>query len=108
MLFTVLEMLKKRLGIDAIERNWENNCINDYFKLPSTLIIPEGCWWIGYRAFWGCVRLEKVVISKSVKDIGSFAFYGCKNARVFIKNKNTTMGVCVFADCRDVKEKIRA
>ena len=34
----ILEMLKKRLGINAIESDWS---LCRYFKIPSTLIISE-------------------------------------------------------------------
>lgn len=72
-------MLKKKLGISAIERNWPNDDdeLKDYYKVPSTLIIPEGVEEIGQFAFWECDRLEKVIISRSVEEIGFKAFFGC-------------------------------
>lgn len=81
-------MLKKKLGIEAIERNWYweisdpfiGNIIG-FFKISSTLIIPEGCKGIGVNAFWSYDKLEKVVISKGVKWIGDCAFAGCRKLR---------------------------
>lgn len=79
-------MLKKRLGINAIERNWtmgknSSNC----FKIPSTLIIPEGCWEIGIAAFYGCWWLEEVRIPGSVDWIWSSAFEDCFRATVILE-----------------------
>ena len=47
-------MLKKRLGLEAIERDNSFTggvSVKTYFKIPSTLIIPEGCEKIGAGAF---------------------------------------------------------
>lgn len=46
-------MLKKRLGIEAIEVSRWNNLIFSVYKIPSSLIIPEGVEKIGNRAFGG-------------------------------------------------------
>ena len=49
-------MLKKRLGLEAIERNNSFSGgvnVETYFKISPTLIIPEGCVKIGEGAFWG-------------------------------------------------------
>lgn len=72
-----LEMLKKRLGLEIIERDWKGKYISSYFKISSPLIIPEGCVRIGKSAFRYCLRLKKVKISKNVKEIGNCAFWGC-------------------------------
>jgi len=72
-------MLKKRPGTEAIERNWSSveKLVYCYFKIPSTLIIPEGCVKVGGRAFWRCDRLKKVIIPEGVERIGLAAFEGC-------------------------------
>lgn len=72
-------MLKKRLGIEAIEKEglWGVSVIGLYFKIPPPLIIPEGCESIGKFTFWKCMRLKKVIIPKSLKRIGRFAFRCC-------------------------------
>ena len=61
-------MLKKKIGPEAIEKNWpaSNVCLCDYYKIPSTLIIPEGCERIGMCAFWGCKKLREVTIPKNI------------------------------------------
>ena len=65
-------MLKKKLGIEGIEIGYPSYF---YFKTPSTLIIPEGCREIGDDAFRKCKGLKKVVIPKSVVEIGNFYFF---------------------------------
>ncbi len=42
-------------------------------------VIPEGCTYIGRRAFADCANLMAVYIPKSVKEIGEDAFAGDKN-----------------------------
>jgi len=104
-------MLKKKLGINAIECNWpDDNCsLRDYFKIPSTIIIPESCEKIGYAAFWYCKELREVIIPESVEEIGDKAFCGCYNATVILKkpeHKFEFIGENALDDCRDVKEEV--
>ena len=42
-------MLKKKLGIESVERNWSVSAgyLIDYYKIPSSLVIPEGCEKVG-------------------------------------------------------------
>ena len=127
-------MLKKKLGAEAIERVWSwkgRLSISNYFKIPSTLIIPEGCEKVGNGAFDCCNKLKKVKISGSVKSIGTLAFGGCRelgvivipesveeirdcafdgceNAVIIIVNKSSEsdfkfLGRLVFRDCFTVK-----
>lgn len=125
-------MLKKKLGIEAIERDW---CwfIIDRFKTPSTLVIPEGCKRIGCHAFsgykelrnvvipesmkliensafCGCYKLEEVIIPKSVEAIGNYAFDRCKEAVIILRKPKSEfryIGLFSFDGCRDVKEEVR-
>ena len=82
----MLEMLKKRLGINAIERDWKGKYdrVYDFYKIPSTLIIPEGCGRIGRGVFEDCDWLKKVVISEGVLWIRGFAFWGCERLKEVI------------------------
>ena len=129
-------MLKKRLGLEVIERNWKGKYTYNFFKIPSTLIIPEGCEKIGDNVFWGCRNLkdvvipesvkrignsafcncwwlEKVVIPRSVKWIGYSAFYCCKNAVVTLEkpeSKFEFIAISAFSGCKCLlyaKEKVR-
>ena len=102
----VVKMLKKRLGIEAIESDWS---LYRYFKIPSTLIIPEGCEKITNWAFYDCSWLEKVVISGSVKVIGDCAFNKCKNATIILRKprrKFKKIAKNTFYSVRDVKEEV--
>ena len=104
-----LKMLKKRLGLEAIERNYLNSAA-EYYKIPSTLIIPEGCEKVGYRAFWGCHGLKKVEIPESVEEIRSWAFDWCYNAEIILKKPKRELkflGSWAFSGCRYVKEETR-
>lgn len=67
-------MLKKRLGVEGIERVV---AVHRLFKVPSTLIIPEGCKSIRICSFQGCCRkLKKVIIPRSVEKIEDWDFWG--------------------------------
>lgn len=84
-------MLKKKLGAEAIEKNWDFRgaiMVENYFKTPSTITIPEGCRKVGDWAFYYCSWLKKVRISESVKEIGIAAFAGCRNLEEVIIPKS--------------------
>lgn len=80
-------MLKKKLGAGAIERKWIDciGTIRNYFKIPSTLVIPGNVKNIEDWAFFCCERLKEVIIPGSVKRIGVEAFRGCTNAEITIE-----------------------
>lgn len=128
-------MLRKKLGIEAIERDW--NVISKsyhYFKITYTLIIPEGCEKVGNHAFEDYVWLEKIKIPKSVKEIGCCAFDKCKKlekvvipesvdwirwsafshcwrATIILRKPESEfkeIGRWAFNGVRDVKEEIRS
>ena len=72
-------MLKKRLGLEATEEKWHfPKKIRKYYKIPSTLTIPEECREIGN--FAGC-ELKEVVILPGCKRIGDHAFRNCHNLK---------------------------
>lgn len=79
-------MLKKKLGLSAIERNWEQSSprVRNIYKIPSSLVIPESCRKIGDWAFWKCKELREVEIPESVEEIGEDAFYDCYNLKKVI------------------------
>ena len=101
-------MLKKKIGPEAIEKNWpaSNVCLCDYYKIPSTLIIPEGCERIGMCAFWGCKKLREVTIPKSVQGIGYNAFWGCYEAKIILEAPKNFYISSNFEDCKAVIEKL--
>lgn len=107
-------MLKKRLGVEAIERGGslvKRTSVQTYFKVSSTLIVPESCKRIGGLAFFKCENLRKVEIPKSIKEIGYSAFYRCVRATIILRKPKSEIefiGGYAFEGCRNVKEEIRA
>lgn len=107
-----VKMLKKKLGLEAIERDWsliKRTSIETYFKIPSSLIIPDGCMKIGDRAFCDCKELSKIEIPKSVEVIGISAFDWCDNAVVILekpKSEFKYIGPYAFWECKNVKEEV--
>lgn len=124
-------MLYKKLGTEAIERDWEYDGVINYYKIPSTLIIPKSVWkigerafddceklkevvipksvvWIGYKAFQWCVNLKKVEIPNSVWKIGAYAFYNCYNAEIILKKpeSNFIIGANAFWSCKIVVDYV--
>lgn len=101
-------MLKKKLGINAIERRWwSDENLTNHFKIPSTLIIPEDCREIGGCAFWDCERLEKVVIPGSVEVIKYNAFWYCRKLREVIIPENVEeIEEGAFKGCSSLEEVI--
>lgn len=100
-------MLKKKLGFEAIEKDsWTLGVIGYskiglYFKIPSTLVIPDGCKWVGDWAFWRCKKLRKVVIPESVKVIEDFAFKECRDLEeVEIPKSVRWIGEEAFEGCK--------
>lgn len=126
-------MLKKRLGLEAIERDWYCNLRSMwFFKTPSSIIIPDGCERIGIYAFYcnwlkeveipksvkdigisafeRCIKLREVVIPESVERIDDDAFWGCSSAIIILKKPRSEfkfIGVRVFDYCGYVKEEVR-
>lgn len=122
-------MLRKRLGLEVIERGGLR--ARRYFKIPSSLIIPESCKKIGSSAFENCISLREVVFTESVEYIGRCAFegcwwlkkvvipkgckviednafWGCEEATIIIMNKSSEsdfkyFGRRAFRDCKEVK-----
>jgi len=102
-------MLKKRLGVEAVEKDWPNDNENfkDYFKVSLTLTIPDGCEKIGKSAFVNCISLKEVVISEGVELIGRCAFQGCwKLRKVTIPGSVESIGDWAFVRCNVLREVV--
>lgn len=52
-----------------------------------TLVIPEGVEKIGFSAFSGWCKLEKLVLPSTVKEIGQWAFQDCSNLKEVVVPK---------------------
>ena len=104
-------MLRKKLGTEAIERDWHCSRLINYFKIQSPLVISEGCEKIGTWAFWCCDNLKEVVIPKSVKRIEDYAFCSCRQATIILKKHKKDfkyIGISAFKGCKDVKKEVRS
>lgn len=111
MLLKVVKMLRKRLGIEAIEADYELgedlNFIENTYNLPSSLIIPEGCKRIGRNAFIQCVKLDEVIIPGSVVEIGNGSFWNCRYLKTIKILKGVKkIGDNAFWTCSKLKEVI--
>ena len=105
MLLSIVKMLKKKLGIEGIEKGrfWGYRIF--IFKVPPILIIPEGVESIGYHAFDDCMNLKEVIIPEGVKEIGKGAFADCKNLRkVEIPESVELIMDYAFVGCRGLKK----
>lgn len=104
-------MLKKRLGLECIEMDWNNHYgnVRTYYKIPTSLIIPEGCEKIGGFAFCCCDDLREVIIPKSVERISGEAFCHCRRATIILKKEWSEfkfIGSAAFFSCKNVKEEV--
>lgn len=102
-------MLKKKLGINAIERDWSNDfsSLKNYFKVSTLIIIPEGCVEIGECAFWRCDKVREVVIPESVEVIRFKAFSYCWNLKkVSIPESVREIGRLAFERCSMLEEVV--
>ena len=65
---------------------------------------------IGHFAFYGCERLEKVIIPRSVERIGFYAFEYCRNATIILRKHKKDfkeIDLDAFNGVKDVKKEIR-
>jgi len=102
-------MLKKKLGINAIERDWSNDfgSLKNYFKVSTLIIIPEGCVEIGCCAFWNCNKVREVVIPESVEVIRLKAFSYCWDLKkVSIPKSVREIGRLAFERCSMLEEVV--
>lgn len=100
-------MLKKKLGVEAVEMDWPDDVeeLKDYYKVPTTIIIPPGCERIGDFAFWECEKVKEVIIPKGVEEIGYKAFFECTELEeVEIPEGVRNVGKSAFEKCRILKE----
>lgn len=100
-------MLKKKLGAECIEERIINCHISWFYKVPSTLIIPEGCRGIRFEVFDSCRKLKKVEIPESVKKIEKYAFAGCISLKeVVIPKSVEKIGDCAFYSCNKLEKVV--
>lgn len=107
-LLWIVKMLKKKFGLEAIERNWYVGgrlAIN--FKIPSILTIPKSVKKVGDFAFCNCEKLKEVEIPEGVEEIGYCAFENCPELwEVEIPKSIKIIGSLAFWNCRELREVV--
>ena len=69
------------------------------YRLES-MVLPDTITMIGKQAFYGCYRLTSIEIPNSVTSIGESAFYGCSSLEsVVLSNGLTTISKKLFYEC---------
>ena len=73
--------------------------------MPNSVTILEGHLtdykWAG--PFYGCSKLEEIVLSSNLIEIGYYCFYDCQSlTNITIPNSVTTIGNNAFAACRSL------
>ena len=70
------------------------------FQDKLEVVLPKSLKWIGHYAFCNCYNLVSVNIPNSVTSIGDRAFYGCKSlTSITIPNSVTSIGDMAFSYC---------
>lgn len=65
-----------------------NNKLIRYHGKLENIIIPEIINRVGYNAFENCSSIKTVEITKNIRQIGKYAFYGCNNLVQFIVDED--------------------
>lgn len=62
----------------------------------KSVIMSNSAEWVGRRAFYGCINVEKVLLSANIKTIETKAFAKCKNMEIVIPSSVTDISDDVF------------
>ena len=89
---------------EGIEKLNSGACSN---ALVKSVIIPKSVKSIGDYAFSDCSKLRTVTIPGNVESIGDGAFYGCyRLAKVIISDGVKSIGEEAFKDCDSLKKVV--
>jgi hypothetical protein len=84
-----------------------NGSLVKYTGASAHVTIPEGVTAIGFKAFSGNQRLQKVTLPSSLATIGMGAFFGCSRLwYVGFNDRLTTISARAFAECSLLDEVI--
>ena len=88
-------------GITAITEGETNSGVRDIVK---KIIFPKTIQKIGYKAFYGFGKVQRLELPDSVTEIGSCAFAGCAGlTSITIPDSVTEIGVRAFEGCTSLK-----
>lgn len=77
---------------------------SDYSEKISKIVVKEGVTNIGSYAFYGCKNVEKVILPETLTTIGDGAFAGCDNLeRINIPNSVISIGNINFSTSGKLK-----
>lgn len=79
-----------------------------FFNLSSVqeVTFADTITGIGDFAFWCCIGLISVTFPDSLKTIGMYSFYYTSLAGLSIPNAVESIGICAFANCYNMTDKI--
>ena len=92
---------KGNVGKELKIKNGSKYIIENAFEeldTVSKIIIPDSVKSVGAFAFYSCKNLKEVEIGKNIKSIDYFAFYGTDLQRIVIKSKYTRIDNNAFGD----------
>ena len=73
--------------------------------MEGDLIVPDGVYAIGDRAFSYCSKLSSITLPECLETIGDFAFHGCGSITEFIIPEGVdSIGQMAFSMCTSLKE----
>lgn len=72
-------------------------------KKIKKVVIKKGVTSVSKEAFWGCKNLKSVSISKTVKEIGWYSFYGTSIKNITIPSGVKVIGQGALDNCRLLK-----
>lgn len=111
-------------GIEEIDQDSFTNCVSlneitipktcntlkaESFKMCKSLqrINLSSVISISWEVFLGCEKLEEVIISEKIEQIGKYAFAGCSNLKkIDLSNNLWYIGDFAFADCFSIESII--
>lgn len=85
------------------DKNGNEEKVISCLSSKNDIIIPKSVKEIGEYAFCGKDNLNSIIISSSVKKIGDGAFRGCKNlGSIYLPNSITSIGKGAFIFCENI------
>lgn len=71
----------------------------------TDFVIPATVRTIGDYAFYGCKQLKTITLSENVAVIGEYAFYGCESVqKIEIPDGATYIKYCSFGNCKSLTD----